>query len=170
MPVLIFTEREGFAHQIGAPLAQGIVEALNMCGLAALFADGVMTLGGQNQRIRLPEIAITDGAFAIIGWQRLPEFEAGLSCPIAEREPDNPSGLAFQGHPNPDLVAFLTHERPQFVEFENRAFTERTDCFTNWCQDFFLRIAAIVLRLIPTVRAIARCDKRSCCSFSTVAR
>ena len=85
MPVLIFTERESFTHQIGATLPQGLVETLDMRGLARLFADSSMTLGGQNQRIRLPEITITECTFAIIGRQRLSQLTTGLGRAIAKR-------------------------------------------------------------------------------------
>ena len=61
----LFREREGLSNQSTAPLAQCVVETLDMTGLASLLANGSMALGRQNSRIGLPEIGVADRTLAI---------------------------------------------------------------------------------------------------------
>jgi len=67
MPVLIFTEGQGFAHQIGTPLAERVVEAFNMGRLATFFAHWTMPFGWQHLGVGPPEVTVTDRSLAIIG-------------------------------------------------------------------------------------------------------
>src|SRR5262245_2748308 len=108
--------------------------------LARLFADSPMTLGGQNERIRLPEIAVADCAFPIIGGQRSPQLTTGLGRAITESQSNDATCVAFQGQPNPDHMALLTNKRPEFIEFQDRTFNQWSDRLSNRCQVFFLRI------------------------------
>jgi len=106
MPVFVFTERQGAAHQIGTALAQRIIEALDMCGFTCFFANGAMPFGGQHFGIWLPKIAVANRAFAIVRWERFPEFATGLTAPITKGETDDSACLAFQGEPDPNLLPF----------------------------------------------------------------
>jgi len=63
----LFRERERLPNQPTTPLAQGVVEALDVAGLATLLANGSMALGRQNGRIGLPEIRLADGTLALDG-------------------------------------------------------------------------------------------------------
>ena len=70
------------------------------------FAYRTMAFGGQYFRIWLPEIAITDRAFAIVRRQRFPQLATCFSATIAKGKANNPARLAFQSNPDPDLFAF----------------------------------------------------------------
>ena len=70
------------------------------------FAHRTMPFAGQYFRIWLPEIAVTDRAFAIVWWERLPHLATCFSATIAKGKTNNPARLAFQSNPDPDLLAF----------------------------------------------------------------
>lgn len=170
VPMVILTEREGAPDQIGTPLAQRVVEAFHMRRLAGFLPDGTVPFGRKDFGVGLPEITGAHGAFAIVRWERAPELAGRAGGSIPEGHPNDSPRLSFQGDPNPDRIVLVCHKGPELIQFKNRAFGQGADRLGNWCQDFFLRIAATVMRLSPVVRAIARCDSRSRCSFSTVAR
>lgn len=65
------------------PLAQGDLPALHMSGFPALLAHRLMSLGGKNSPIRLPEITVT--VTATIGlWNSQPEATTRLINGIAK--------------------------------------------------------------------------------------
>src|SRR5688572_24752837 len=61
----LFRERERLSNQSAAPLAQRIVEPLDMTRFATLLANGSVALRRQNGRIGLPEIGVTDRTLAV---------------------------------------------------------------------------------------------------------
>ena len=69
MQVVVFAEGQGFSDQIGAALAQGIVEPFDMGGFARAFRTDTMPLPREDCAIALPIISGTDGAFAVIRGQ-----------------------------------------------------------------------------------------------------
>src|SRR5262245_38193513 len=119
-----------------------------MCGLARLFADGPMTFRWQNERIRLPEIAITEGAFAIISWQRLPQTTTGLGRAIAKGQSNDATCLPGESQPYPDNVAFMADKRPKFIKLQDRTLNQWCGSSLHLVSGLFVRIVATVLRLI----------------------
>jgi hypothetical protein len=67
------TERERLAHEIGAALAKGVVEPLDVGSLTRLFAHAAVSLGGQHLGVDAVEVGVTDGTLAIIRRQRFPK-------------------------------------------------------------------------------------------------
>jgi hypothetical protein len=65
----LFRKRERFAHQTTTPLAQCVVEPLDMARLTTFLAHGTMTLGGHNCGVGLPKIGVTDRTLAIHAWK-----------------------------------------------------------------------------------------------------
>lgn len=77
--VEVLAEGKGLANQVGATLAQGVVEALNVGSFARLFAHRAMTLGRDNRTVGRPKVGVANRPFAIVGWQRVPELATRLS-------------------------------------------------------------------------------------------
>lgn len=88
-------ERQGFSDQIGAALAQGVVEPFDMRGFAGRFRTNPMPLPRQNQAIALPSIRDTERAFAIVRRQRSPERAARDFGAIPTRESDDVARLSL---------------------------------------------------------------------------
>ena len=65
----LFRERERLPNQPATALAQGVVEALDVAGLATLLANSSMALGWQNGCVGLPEIRVADGTLAVDSWK-----------------------------------------------------------------------------------------------------
>src|SRR5688500_9814898 len=85
----LFRERERLSNQSAAPLAQCLVEAFNMRGLATLLANRSMALEGQNSRIGLPEIGVTDGTLTIDGRKAGPQLACRRFGSCANRNTHN---------------------------------------------------------------------------------
>ena len=62
----LFRKREGFAHEAGAALAEGVIETFNMIGQTSVLADRAMTFGGKDFGVGLPEIGVEDGTLSIL--------------------------------------------------------------------------------------------------------
>lgn len=117
----LFRERERFADQSTATLAQRVVEAFNVVGLAARFADWSMTFRGQHGGIGLPEIAITHGALPVHCREGGPQLARDRFRACPDRHAHNLTSHPIERAPNPLLPAFLPHVRPQFITFQNQA-------------------------------------------------
>jgi hypothetical protein len=165
MPEGIFAERERLADQVRTALAECVVEALDVGGLSRLFADRSMALRRQDSVIGLIEVAITDAALAIVGRKRLPQRTAGGFRAVPKGQSDDATCLALQDQPNPHDIPFVTNKRPQFVELKQWPLTKWCDRLPNReYQLFFFQTPATVRRLILSVRATARCERRSSCN------
>lgn len=53
----MFGKGQGFAYEPSQALAQGVEPALNVLGLATVFAHRLMTVGSENTLVGIPEIA-----------------------------------------------------------------------------------------------------------------
>lgn len=157
----VATEGQCLANQIRASLAQGIVEALDMSGLARLLADRAMALGRDDVLIDCVEIGVTDGAFAIVSWERCPKLPTGFPRAVADREANDPARLSLKRNPDPHYRAFVPHKRPKLIDFQDRPLGQWRDRVANRCQGFFSSNPAIVRRLIFSCRAMARWESRS---------
>jgi hypothetical protein len=118
MKTVGFGKREGFAHEAGQPLAQGIEPALDMVGFAAVFANRLMAVSGENAPISLPEIAERRAA-CVGAWDAPPEVQATGFTAVANEVGDNLPCTATHGHPHPPLVSFLEHKRPHFIQLQH---------------------------------------------------
>ena len=88
-------------------MAQRLVQPFEMARFAGIFADLRQPFRWQDLGVALPEIAVQEGAFAIIGRQRLSHRPTCRFGAVAEGDPDDPTGLAFQRQPNPDILRYL---------------------------------------------------------------
>ncbi len=68
----VLAERQGVADEVGAALAQGMVEALDMSSFPGLLAKRALARGGQDRVIGGSEIGITQGALAVVWGQGCP--------------------------------------------------------------------------------------------------
>lgn len=102
----LFRKRECLSDEATAALAQGIVEALDVIGLATLFANCSMAFRGENRRVGLPKIGIGNRALAVDWRERFPEFASHLfrSCP--DRDANNLARITVESYPHPLLPAF----------------------------------------------------------------
>lgn len=63
--VELFGEGKCLADQAGNALPQGVVEPLDVAGLATLFTHGFVTLARQDQSIGFPEIGVNEGTLPV---------------------------------------------------------------------------------------------------------
>ena len=117
----ITTERQRFSHQIGAPLAKGIVGAVNETGSSMPFGERTMARCWQDLAIDMVCIRIKDSPFAIIGGQRLPAFATRRGRPIPDGPSHHAPGGAFDCDPVPHDLVFCADLRPLFVNLDLRA-------------------------------------------------
>ena len=108
--VEVFAEGKGLANQVGATLAQGVVEALNVRSFARLFAHRAMTLGRDNRTVGSPKVGVADRPFAIVGWQRVPELAACLSRAITHGKANDTACLSLNRNPDPHLVPLVANK------------------------------------------------------------
>jgi len=156
-----FAEGQGFAHEVGTALPKGVVQTLDMGGLARFLAHRMMTFGRKKCGIGRPEIGETDRSFTIIRREGVPQAPPGFRRAIPHGKPNDAAGLSFQGQPDPNRIGFGTHKGPQLIQFEDGAFGQWPNGISDGPETFFFRILATVMRLKVVIRAMARCDTRS---------
>jgi CheY-like chemotaxis protein len=117
----LFRERERLSDEAATALAQGVVEALDMIGLATLFADCSMPFGRKNCRVGLPKISVGDRTLAVDWWERGPELASRLlgSCPDCDA--NNLARITVECQPDPLLPALTSDKRPQFIALQGQA-------------------------------------------------
>lgn len=69
MEPVITTERQSFADEGTAALAQGVIEPFNVVRFTAAFVHRTMPFGREHRMIRIPMIGIDDCTLAVHGWQ-----------------------------------------------------------------------------------------------------
>lgn len=101
----LFRKRERLSDEAATALAQGVVEALDMIGMATVFADCSMTFGRKNCRVGLPKISVGNCTLAVDWWKRGPKLASCLlgSCP--DRDTNNLARITVQRQPDPLLPA-----------------------------------------------------------------
>ena len=117
----LLRERERLPNQPTTALAQGVVETLDVAGLATLLANGSMALGRQNGRIGLPEIAVTNRTLAVDGRERGPQLASCRFGSRSNRHTHNLACLAVISQPNPFLAPLGADKRPQLITLQNQA-------------------------------------------------
>lgn len=135
MHLLGLAERERLAHEPRQPLAQGIVEALDVVGLPAAFAYRNVLRFGNNLLVSVPEVRERHGTAQ--KWRHLlPEQAAGRFAAVSNRKSDDLACAAAQGEPDPALVLAASHKRPQLIEFQHIVCLGRSERFTQQRQAF----------------------------------
>jgi hypothetical protein len=106
MPVGVLGERERFPDHPPDPLAQGVVPALHVRGLAGLLADAQVQRFGKDAGVGLPEAA--EGAATAVNFgYPVPKLLAGRLAPVAVDIGHYLPRPAAQCRPRPHLVAPL---------------------------------------------------------------
>ena len=104
-------------HEPRHPLAQDVVEALDVAGLALAFARRPVLLLGQHFCVGRPEVRV-EQARPVGLRDALPEQAAGGFAPTADDVGDDLARPAALGEPDPALVPAPPDERPEFIEFQ----------------------------------------------------
>ena len=117
----LFGERQRFAHQTTNPLAQRVVQALDMIRLTTLLADRSMSFGRQDRSVSVPEIAVADRTLSIDWREALPECLRSDVVARSDRNSDYLSRLSIERQPKPLLIALTEDERPQLIALENHS-------------------------------------------------
>lgn len=97
--VQLFRKGQRFAHQPPNSLPQRVVDALDMVRLAAVLADGTMPFGRKHFPIRLPEVAVADGALPIHGGQGGPKHARCVPISCTNRYTDDFPRVAIEREP-----------------------------------------------------------------------
>lgn len=134
----LFRKRERLSDKAATALAQGVVEALDMIGLATLFADGSMTFGRKHCCVGLPKIRVGNRTLAVDWWKRGPKLASRLLGSCSDRNANNLARLTVQRQPDPLLPALAADKRPQLITFEGQAPLFCPDMVTDrgWCSYF----------------------------------
>ncbi|ESS72045.1 hypothetical protein MGMO_75c00010 [Methyloglobulus morosus KoM1] len=81
MPVCVLRKRKRFPHHPPDPLAQGVVPALHVRGLAGPLADAPVQRFGKHAGVGFPEVAESAAAAVGVGYP-VPELPAGRLAPV----------------------------------------------------------------------------------------
>src|SRR5215218_7953494 len=103
----LLRKRERFAYQPATALAQGIVESLDMIGLATLFPNCSMPFGWQDGGICFPKITVADGALAINSWKTRPQLACGRFRACTDSYTHDFACVSIDCQPNPFLATFF---------------------------------------------------------------
>ena len=114
---VVFGERKRPPHKTSKPLAQHVVEALHMTGLARAFARRPVLLLGQHLGVGRPKVRVEQAALVTSG-DALPQQAAGLLAATADHVGEDLPRPAALGQSHPALVLAPKDERPEFIEFQ----------------------------------------------------
>lgn len=115
---LRFGKSQGLPHEARTGLSQGIVPTFHVVGLPTAFTDTLMGLGGKDQRISVPEIAVT-AARPILAGNLCPEFAAGGLTPIPDHTGNDLACPPTHHGPHPTFVPTFVDKRPYFIRFQD---------------------------------------------------
>ncbi len=120
MPRCVLGKRKRFPHHPPDPLAQGVVPALHVRGLAGLLADAQVLGFGKDASVGFPEVA--EGAATTVSFgYPAPKRPAGRLAPVAVDVGHYLPRPAAQCRPCPHLVAPLMDIAAHFVKFQDIA-------------------------------------------------
>ena len=120
MLVCVLGERERFTDHVPDPLAQCVVPALHVRGLAGLLADTQVLGFGKNAGVGLPEVSEATATAVGLGYP-VPQLPAGRLAPVAVDVGHYLPRPAAQSRPCPLLVAQLLDITALFVKFQHVA-------------------------------------------------
>lgn len=117
----LFGKGQRLPDQTRHPVAQGVVEAFDVVGEAAVLARRDVAVFREGQGVGFPIVGVTDGGLAVGLRQGVPQGLCACSAAVADMYADDGAGLPVQGQPDPLLVAFVADEGPQLVAFQAQA-------------------------------------------------
>ena len=100
MHPLAFGERECLANKAAESLAQGVVEAFDVAGLARPFVAGTMSAPRINFFLGQPEVA-TRGPAAVVGRNALAQSAGTVGRTISHEVRHDLAGLSAERDPTP---------------------------------------------------------------------
>jgi hypothetical protein len=103
----LFGKRQGFAHQTGNALSQGIVETFNVIGFPSVLGDGLVSSRWDYALIGVIVIRMEPGLFTVHHRDLGPQRCGTVPTAIADVKRHDLVGGGVHGDPNPLPVAFL---------------------------------------------------------------
>ena len=121
MVIQLFGKCQRLPDQTRHTVTQGVVEAFDVVGKAAVFTCRDMAVFGEDLGIGLPIVRVADGRLSVGFGQRVPQSLRARPAAVTDMHADDGAGLPVQSQPDPLLVAFVADERPQLVAFQAKA-------------------------------------------------
>ncbi len=157
-----------FSDQTRHAVSPFIVQAFNHAGFAAAFFAGAMLPGPKETRVGFMEITVNE--FAPIARGHLePHLLQRLFASVTHTPGQNLMGEPRNHQPQVAITPSETKAHHQFVQFQSIARNGRQNRLRKTqaaLVRLFLSTRRTVSRPALKVRAMARCDKRSCKAFS----
>ena len=128
----LFRERECLSNQPTAPLAQRIVEPLDMIRFACQLGDCPVLCRRNDPFVRDVLIGVKHGVLTVCVRNLGPQELGAPAAAIPHMKGNHLATRGIHGDPNPLLVRFLLHEAAHFIRFylqapqHDVAVTERT--------------------------------------------
>ncbi len=104
-------ERERLPHKLPQPLAQNVVEALEVTRLAITFTYGFVLLVRQHHLVGVSKAAVQHAPLVELG-DALPKQATNFFAATANGIGHDLAGPPALNQPNPTLVLAVMHERP----------------------------------------------------------
>jgi hypothetical protein len=110
-----FGKREGFAHQAGKALSQGIVETFNGMGFPGFLGDGFVSNRWNDALRGVILIRMERGLFTVHSRELGPQRFDAVATAIADVKRHDLAGVGVHGEPKLLRVGFLPHKAPQLI-------------------------------------------------------
>ena len=115
--VQLFGKRQRTAYQTRDTLPQGVVESLNVIGLACFFADRTVLCSGDDAFIHHIRVRIKRRLMTLCLGYLAPELLGAFAAAVADVKSNDLSRFDSHGQPNPLLVGLLLNEAGHLVSF-----------------------------------------------------
>lgn len=158
----------GFSHQPRNAITPFVVESFDHAGFAAAFARRAMLPRAKEASVGFIKVAVNQLA-TVAGRNRKPQFLQRLFATISDTPRHNLMGQSRNHQPQIAITSLETITNHQLVEFERvtrNSGQKRVGKTQAAGLGLFLSTRRMVARPQLKVRAIARCDTRSCKAFS----
>ncbi len=164
LEVIHVSHADGFSDQTGDSVAPLVVQAFDNAGFAAAFVAGPVLPGSKPPGIGFVDVTVNQFS-PIIGRQRKPQVDETLRAAVANAKTNDLPRQARARQPQIAVAPLETEANDQLINLQRIAFDGRQqrarETQTRW-PGLFLRISRTVVRATPKVRAMARCESRSC--------
>lgn len=164
LKILQVAHADGFSDQAGDSVAPFVVQAFDDAGFTAAFATWPMLPRGEPLGIGFIEVAV-DQLAAIRSRQRKPQADETLGAAVADAKANHLPCQARDRQPQVAVAPLEAKADDQLVYLQRIAFDgrqQRVGKTQVGCVRLFLSISRTVVRATRNVRAMARCDSRSC--------
>ena len=164
LQIVHVSHTDGFSHQSRNAVAPLVVQAFDDAGFAAAFVAWPVLPGFEPFGVGFIEVCINQFA-PIISGQGKPQAHKAFGAAVANSKADDLARDARNGQPQVFVAPLETIADYQLINFKSVAFDARQDRVgkVQACGlRLFLSILRTVVRATRKVRAMARCEERSC--------